>query len=180
MGVVYSWIDEYYSSALAQYQARKSSLHDVRLVFQHSGLVGVYVQVVWGGEDGHDGWETCRLGFTVHSISNISPVSPLHVEDTSEKAKRETHPASWASCARMMDNKLFLSRKLQAAVYLLISPLLFKRRVAYVKKKLHPLTWLCMKESVFFSFPKSSTGSAHRRSHINPEVGGSLNRLIYH
>jgi len=49
-----------------------SLLHNIRLVLQHSGLVGVYVQVVWGREDGHDGWETCRLGFTVHSISDIS------------------------------------------------------------------------------------------------------------
>lgn len=52
-------------------------------------------------------------------------------------------------------------------------------RKAYVKKKLHPLTWLCMKLSDVFSFPKSSTGSAQSISHMRPDVGGSLNRLIY-
>lgn len=30
-----------------------------------------------------------------------------------------------------------------------------------------------------FSLPKSSNGSAQSRSHIKPEVGGSLNRLTY-
>jgi hypothetical protein len=65
-----------------------SLLHDIRLVLQHSGLVGVYVQVIRGREDGHDGWETCRLGFTVHSISIISP------RISKERLEESTHPAS--------------------------------------------------------------------------------------
>lgn len=51
-------------------------------------------------------------------------------------------------------------------------------RDTHVKKYEQPLTWLWMKLSVIFSCPKSSTGSAHRISHIRPCVGGSRNRSI--
>jgi hypothetical protein len=54
-----------------------SLLHHVRLVLEHSGLVGVYVQVVGSREDRHDRWETGRLGFTVHSVSTVSPCLSL-------------------------------------------------------------------------------------------------------
>jgi hypothetical protein len=48
----------------------------------------------------------------------------------------------------------------------------------HVKKYEQPRTWLCTKLSVVFSVPKSSTGSAHKISHINPWVGGSRKRSI--
>lgn len=50
--------------------------------------------------------------------------------------------------------------------------------ITHVKKKEHPLTWLCTKLSAVFSCPKSSAGSDHKISHISPVVGGSLNLSI--
>ena len=94
-----------------------------------------------------------------------------------------TDPASCASCALMIERRLFRSKKLQAAVYLHQSAstqrTTTQKRGTDVKKKLHPRTWLCMKLSEVFSFPKSSTVSAQSKSHISPDVGGSLNLLIW-
>jgi hypothetical protein len=74
------------------------------------------------------------------------------------------YPASCASCARMIESRLFFSRKAQAA--------------GYEKKYEHPRTWLCTKKSFVFSCPNSSSGSAQRMSHIRPCVGGSRKRSI--
>lgn len=52
-------------------------------------------------------------------------------------------------------------------------------RETHVKKYEQPRTWLCRKLSVVFSAPKSSTGSAHKISHMSPCVGGSRKRSIY-
>lgn len=46
----------------------------------------------------------------------------------------------------------------------------------YLQKQEHPLTVLWPKYSWVFSLPKSSRGSAHNRSHMGPNAGGSLNR----
>lgn len=44
-------------------------VHDVVLVFEDSGLVVVYVQVVGGRKDRHHRWETCRGRLLVHAVS---------------------------------------------------------------------------------------------------------------
>jgi len=46
-------------------------IHDVAFVFQHCRFVIIYIEVIWGGENGHHGWKTCRLGFAVHAVSSI-------------------------------------------------------------------------------------------------------------
>lgn len=46
-----------------------SDVHNIVLIFENGSLVVVYVEVVGSREDGHDRWETCRLGFAVHPVA---------------------------------------------------------------------------------------------------------------
>ncbi len=45
-------------------------LHDIRLILQHSSFVGVHVEVVRSGEDGHNRWKPGSLRLPVHTISS--------------------------------------------------------------------------------------------------------------
>lgn len=46
-----------------------SDIHDVAFVFQHRCFVVIYIEVIWGREDGHHGWKSGRLGFAIHAVS---------------------------------------------------------------------------------------------------------------
>lgn len=48
-----------------------SDIHNIVLVFQDSGLVVVDVEIVGRAEDGHDAWEACGAGFSVHAVPGI-------------------------------------------------------------------------------------------------------------
>ena len=50
-------------------------LHDVRFVFEHSGLIRVHIEIIGGGEDGHNGWKTGSLGLPVHAITAASSIN---------------------------------------------------------------------------------------------------------
>ena len=46
-----------------------SDVHDVALVFENGGFVIINIEVIRGGEDGHNRREASGLRFTVHPIS---------------------------------------------------------------------------------------------------------------
>jgi hypothetical protein len=46
-------------------------VHDVALVFQDGGFVVIDVEVVRGGEDGHDRGKTCGLRLPIHTITCV-------------------------------------------------------------------------------------------------------------
>ena len=48
-----------------------SDIHDVILIFQNRGFVVVYVEIVRCAKDGHDTWEACCPGLSVHAIASI-------------------------------------------------------------------------------------------------------------
>ena len=48
-----------------------SDVHYIVLVLQNGGFVVVDIEVIGGGKDGHNTWETCRSSLAVHSISGI-------------------------------------------------------------------------------------------------------------
>lgn len=78
-------------------------------------FVIVNIKVIRGGEDGDDRREPCCSGLAVHAVSvsfksNISD----QTNEVSSNVKK-TNPASCASCARIIESKLFLSRKAHAA-----------------------------------------------------------------
>jgi hypothetical protein len=54
-----------------------SDIHDIALVFQDGSFIIVDIQVIGGGEDGHDGGEPCRLRLAIHSIADNTFLSAL-------------------------------------------------------------------------------------------------------
>lgn len=48
-----------------------SDIHDVVFVLEHGGLVVVDVEVVWCGEDGHDGRKSGRTRLAVHPVASV-------------------------------------------------------------------------------------------------------------
>ena len=44
-------------------------VHDVAFILKYSGFVVVYIEVVWGGEDSHDGGESSCLRFAIHAVA---------------------------------------------------------------------------------------------------------------
>lgn len=48
-----------------------SYIHDIRLILQDSRFVLVHVEVVWGGEDRHDGGEAGGFRFAVHAVAGV-------------------------------------------------------------------------------------------------------------
>lgn len=79
-------------------------VHDVALVLENGRFVIIHVEIIGGREDGHDGGKTCALRFTVHAVTAY--VSDIGVQ----LGDMKSHPASCASCARMMERRLLRSR----------------------------------------------------------------------
>lgn len=48
-----------------------SDIHDIVLVLQDGGFIVVDIEVIGGGKDCHNTWETCSSSFAVHSIPGI-------------------------------------------------------------------------------------------------------------
>ena len=46
-----------------------SDVHDVALILENRGFVVIYIEVIGGGEDGHNRWEASALRFTIHPVS---------------------------------------------------------------------------------------------------------------
>jgi len=47
-------------------------VHNIVFVFQDSSFVIIYIQIVGGGENGHDSWKLCCACFPIHTISKVS------------------------------------------------------------------------------------------------------------
>jgi len=85
-----------------------SDVHYIAFVFQHGCLIVVNVEVIRRREDRHDRREASGLSLAIHAVSvALSEKIPLRMN--------MTYPASWASCARMIERRLFLSRNWHAA-----------------------------------------------------------------
>lgn len=85
-------------------------------------FVVVNIQVVWCWEDGDEGGESSGLTFAVHPVASDEKeracccyVSPFTWEHENVCLVRKTYPASCASCARMIDNRLLLWRNSHTA-----------------------------------------------------------------
>ena len=48
-----------------------SDIHDIVLVLEDCGLVVIDIEVVWSGEDSHDGWETGGACLAVHAVAGV-------------------------------------------------------------------------------------------------------------
>lgn len=70
-----------------------SDIHDVVLILEDCGLVVIDVEVVWSGEDSHDGWESGSAGFSVHAVSGI--LSLVGADDGEEVVFLEEVAGSW-------------------------------------------------------------------------------------
>jgi len=49
-----------------------SDVHDITFILEDSGLVIVYVEVIWRGKDGHHGGETSCFRLAVHAIPGLT------------------------------------------------------------------------------------------------------------
>ena len=92
-----------------------TNVQHVALVLEDSGLVVIHIEVVWRGEEGHDGREASGPGLTVHAVSVTMWGINDEMASTVTGNAHSTYPASCASWARMIDSNLFRSRNWHAA-----------------------------------------------------------------
>jgi hypothetical protein len=48
-----------------------TDIHDVALIFENGCFVIIHIEIVGGGEDGHDGGEACAFRFTIHAVPTL-------------------------------------------------------------------------------------------------------------
>ena len=84
-----------------------TDIENIIFILENSRLVVVAIEIVWAREKCHDGWEACHPPPSIHPEPgimrrvNIPQKSSINVTP---------YPASWTSCALMIDNSLFLCR----------------------------------------------------------------------
>jgi hypothetical protein len=67
-----------------------SDVQYVRFILEDCSLVVIHVKIIWSREKCHDGWETCRAGLPVHTVS-ARLIKLKH--DTRENRRRTQHLA---------------------------------------------------------------------------------------
>lgn len=46
-------------------------VHDIAFVLQNSRFIVIHVEIIWSGENGHNGWKTGGFSLAIHAISVI-------------------------------------------------------------------------------------------------------------
>ena len=83
-------------------------IEDIIFILENSRLVVVNIEIVWAREKCHDSWEACPPRLSIHPVPGIT--RRVNMPQQKPSTNVTPYPASWASCALIIDNSLFLSR----------------------------------------------------------------------